>query len=285
MCWKKLKVFIRRMSHRKPRKQAEISLLIPFSSKDRIRRRNFKWLLQYWKHELPEAEIVIGKPKSKIFCKGEALNNAVSKSTGKVLVILDADAYLSGRVIRRCARRMLEELHYGNHLWYVPYRDLYRLTKDATEKVIESNPEHPYRFPSPPPRYDVEEGGYKSKYGARYGAMIMMFPRKAYELLGCFDERFRGWGGEDVALLRALDTLFGKHKTTRNDILHLWHPFLGEDYKSRRWDGQNSGGSNSKLAIEYHKASRHPSKMRELVEEGCIYTHCKQKNREFYGRP
>lgn len=276
---KKLKVFLLKLFVCKHKMHhPKISLLIPFSSKEQRRRINFKWLLEYWRNELPEAEIIIGKSHSKIFCKGEALNNAVKRSTGKVLVILDADAYLPGHVINHAANRILEEL--DNHLWYVPYRRLYRLTRLATDLILESDPSDPLRFPSPPPYDLIENTGHLSKYGHRYGAMIMMFPREAYETLGCFDERFKGWGGEDVALLRALDTLYGKHKTTKNDILHLWHPFIGKNYVTRQWEGQSSGSINSKLANEYHKATRHPHKMRELVDAGCRYN---KKHRNLFG--
>ena len=61
------------------RKPVKISLLIPFSTTDPNRKANFEWLLQYWKRELPDAEIVIGKCKSEIFCKGEALNDAARR--------------------------------------------------------------------------------------------------------------------------------------------------------------------------------------------------------------
>lgn len=251
------------------KEQPKISLLIPFSSNDPIRRRSFKWLLKYWRCELPEAEIIIGKSKSKVFCKGEALNNAVSKSTGKILVILDADAYISGGVINYCADMILKEL--DNHLWYVPYRYLYRLRKNITKLILESDPCDPVRLSYPPSPEFVEDSGNRVKYGHRYGAMIMMFPREAYETLGCFDERFKGWGGEDIALLRALDTLYGKHKTTDNEIFHLWHPFIGDSYRTRMWKNQKSGNVNSRLASKYNQATRRPTQMRELVDEGCKY--------------
>lgn len=231
--------------------------------------------MEYWKHELPDAEFIIGHSKSRVFCKGEALNDAFSRSTGKVILILDADAYMNGAVIERCADRILEEI--DNHLWYVPYRWLYRLDKEITEELIESDPLNPMPVPCcPPPSDIIDNHGHTSKYGHRYGAMAMMFPREAIELLGCFDERFKGWGGEDVALLRALDTLWGKHKTVNEPIFHLWHPYLGTGYKDRRWAGQKHGSVNSKLANEYHKATRHPSAMRALVDKGCKHKHKKK---------
>jgi N-terminal domain of galactosyltransferase len=273
---KKLKEFFLDIYFKKFNKkhQPKISLLIPFSSKNPIRKKVFKWLLKYWKHELPDAEIIIGRSKSKIFCKGEALNDAFERSNGKVLVIIDSDAYMSGDVIEYCADRILEELE--NHLWYVPYRRLFRLTKCATSLIINSDPKDPYKLPDPLPDDYIENQGDRQKYGHRYGAMIMIFPREALDAIGCFDERFVGWGGEDVALLRALDTLYGKHKTTNNDIYHLWHPFIGDTQKVRMWDGQKTANVNSNLANQYNRATRHPSKMKKIIEESIEYRKNKQ---------
>jgi hypothetical protein len=246
-----------------------MSLLIPFRSDNKDRQRAFQWVRRYWKRELPDAEIVIGRSRSKPFCKTEALNDAAAHARGRVLVVLDADTYMPGSILDRCADRILEEL--ANHLWYVPYRHLYRLNKAATQRVIESKPSDPLRFPSPPLPEDLDGDGMKSSYGHRYGAMVTIFPREALDVLGCFDERFKGWGGEDVALLRALDTLYGKHKTTQNDVLHLWHPVIGADYKSRAWTGQRGGKRNDELSNAYNRATRNPSQMRRLVDEGCAF--------------
>ncbi len=253
------------------KKRPKISILIPFSTTCPIRQKSFKWLLAYWRHELPHAEIIIGRSSSKIFCKGEALNDAARRATGKVFVILDADAYMYGSVLDRCADRIMEELSHGNHLWYVPYRHLYRLKKYISRLIIRSDPENPLRIPSPPPPEYIQGKKHENMYAHRYGAMVMVFPREAYDVIRCFDERFVGWGGEDVCLLRALDTLWGKHKTTNNDVLHIWHPFMGVDYVTKRWEGQDSGNANNKLSKKYHLASRHPSLMRKIVDDGYEY--------------
>jgi len=255
--------------------QPKISLLIPFTSKNKDRNASFNWLVRYWRNELPEAEIVVGTSKSRPFCKGEALNDAARKATGKVLVIIDADAYLDGVIIDTAANEILENI--DNHLWLVPYRRLYRLTKQITREILQSDPRDPMRVPDPPPEDWVQNQGHSQRYGHRYGAMIMMFPREALDVIGCFDERFKGWGGEDVALVRALDTLWGKHKSTDNSIFHLWHNVIGKDYRTRSWEGQKH--SNAKLAMRYHRASRKPSEMRELVKEACKFKRHKGKKK------
>lgn len=264
---KLLGFFLRFFFPEEQTKDPKISIIIPFSSSDPIRVANFKWLYKYWEKELPDSEIIIGTSSGEVFCKGEALNNAVRQSKGKVLVIMDADAYISGEVINYCADSILKFI--DNKLWYVPYRSLYRLKREISWEIINSSPSTPIRISSPPPKEYVESSGDSTKYGHRYGAMCMIFPREAYDTLGCFDERFKGWGGEDVALLRAIDTLYGKHHTVKGDILHLWHPYIGTTYQTRKWEGQDKINVNGKLSMAYHMATRLPSKMRKLVDEGC----------------
>jgi len=249
------------------RRRPKISIIIPFQSKDRIRKKHFRWLLQYYAHELPHAEIIIGKPGKGIFCKGQALNRAVRKSRGKILAVIDADAYLKGETIEFCANRILHEGRHGHNLWYVPYRNLSRLNKRATELIIQSDPHYPFRPPCPPPKSFIDTSGHSQMYGYRYCAMAAIFPRRAYDLIGGFDERFVGWGSEDIALMRTLDTLFGKHKTIKGCIYHLWHPFIGHNYMTRKWEGQGEGNVNARISNRYFRANRNPSLMWELITE------------------
>lgn len=212
---------------------------------------------------MPDAEIVVGRSRQRPFCKTEAFNNAAKASHGKVLVLLDADAYLPGRILERAAARILDEL--PGHLWFVPYRRLYRLSEETTREILASDPEDPYRPPDPCPPWMLEGDPRHASYGRRYGAMAIVIPRRAYDVLGGFDERFKGWGGEDAALLRALDVLWGKHKSINAAIYHLWHPKIGETYRERSWEGQKA--RNDALASRYHRASRSPKAMRKLVDE------------------
>lgn len=252
-------------------KRPKISLLIPFSTEDKARHKNFKWLLRYWKYELPDAEIIVGKSRSRIFCKGEALNDAFEKSTGKVLVVLDADAYLPGKIITHCADRILEEQKYGNNLWFVPYRLLYRLTRQITEMIVHSDPKNPLRLPIPPPDCYIENHGDIIHYGHMFGAMITIFPRKALDYIRCFDEHFVGWGGEDVSFLRMMDTLFGKHKTTNNPVFHLWHPYHGKTHRERTWDNQDTPNKYWRRTSQYRDAIGNIPKMGKLAQENWDY--------------
>lgn len=281
MFLKKLKRFLRKVSKMidiiwrvlknilkvDPRRRPLISIIVPFRADNPQREESFRWLRKFYDYWLPEAEIIVGFSRSHVFCKTEAFNNAVRRAKGKVIVLLDADAYIDPQVLRDCTHEILENME--DHLWFVPYKNLYRLTEEATQLVLDSDVKNPFTFTSPPdPKYIQEHD--KAMYGHRYGAMVMIMPREAIEALGCFDERFRGWGGEDVAILRALDTLYGKHKITPNDLLHMWHPRIGDTYQTRMWEGQEAQ-LNGELALRYHRATNKPTEMRTLVDEGCDY--------------
>jgi hypothetical protein len=104
--------------------------------------------------------------------------------------------------------------------------------------------------------------------------MIQIVPREALEIVGGWDPRFRGWGGEDHSAMRATDTLYWKHKTTRNQVLHLWHPMLSKTglsywvpWSKRIWENQPSAGSNGRLASRYSQAFGDIKKMKALVNE------------------
>jgi hypothetical protein len=253
-----------RSKYRKP----QISILMPFRADPRAPERVeiFNWVVQYWHNALPDAEIVIGRSKSKIFSKTEAVNNAARRAKGRIFIILDSDAYMRPEVLQDCADQIDRAEARGQHLWFIPYRHLYRLTKEAGRVVLDSDPLFPIQFPEPPLPSDILNQ-HGSMHGHRFGALVQMMSRKAFYMVGGMDPRFRGWGGEDVAFVRAMDTIYGPHKTTRNDILHIWHPTIGSNAKDRMWHGQDSMGENMKLTNRYNRATGDPAAMRKLVDE------------------
>jgi hypothetical protein len=97
--------------------------------------------------------------------------------------------------------------------------------------------------------------------------MIQIMPKEAFYLVGGMDPRFAGWGAEDVAMMRAVDTLYHPHKTTSNDVLHLWHPKIGASHDTRMWEGQSGPHANDRLANRYNKATGDPQVMRALTNE------------------
>ena len=250
-----------------------ISLLIPYKKHvDPRRDITLEWLKDYWKHELPGAELIVssdGSTHDQSFCKTRAVNRAAGRAKGDIFVILDADCYISGDVLIQCAERIRDARKLDQPLWYVPYRHFYRLNQDTSLYILMSDPSDPLRVKSPPDENMIVISTSKNEisHGHGYGALIQLLPREAFEMVGGMDERFNGWGGEDVSFMRAVDTLYGHHKTTKNDVYHLWHPTIGKTWERRMWPGQKTPGNNNELSNRYVQAINDRAKMRALINE------------------
>lgn len=253
--------------YRRKRKGHGISLLMPFKSDCKYRTDTYNWLTKYWAHELPGAELITGTDDHVPFSKTSAFNNARSQATGDILALIDADCYITPEVILSCAEAMRDHRENGRRLWYIPYRRFYRLNQVATNHLLTTDPANPLKFTSPPDTRDIDNTHEHSSQGHWWGAMIQLMPAEAYDMVGGCDPRFHGWGGEDVAFMRAIDTLYGKHKTTPNQVLHMWHPVIEAKYKLRNWPGQLSSTANTELANRYYGAFGDPRRMRRLVNE------------------
>lgn len=268
------------ISVRLKRRGHGISIIIPFRESRMYprQRENFKWLKKYWKKQLPGAQIIVGRDRCEdlSFSKSAAVNDGVSRATGDILVIVDADGYISIEAVLYCAKEIRRAREEDHRLWYVPYRHFYRLTEQASDRVLASSPCDPYLFPTPPCPEDIQSRlGSGEGRGHWFGALIQIVPREAFDRVGGWDERFRGWGGEDHSIMRATDTLYWRHKTLPGQVLHLWHPMFSDEgtgdwfpWSKRLWDDQEKAGNNFKLAARYSAANGDRERMQALVDEG-----------------
>ncbi len=249
------------------RRRAQISVLVPYRSDHALRSRTWHWLLAYWRHALPEAEFITGHNGETPFCKTAAVNDAFRRARGDVIVIMDADCYLDADVIRHCAREIRAARRADRPLWFIPYRRFYRLSRDAARRLLVSDPLNPLRFGDPPASADVEHV-WRNSSGHWWGALIQVMPREAFELAGGMDERFKGWGSEDISFMHAVDTLFSKHKTVDAPVYHLWHPSIGGKWMfTRQWADQPVPEMNDPLATRYTRSRGDRARMRRLLSE------------------
>lgn len=257
-----------------------ISIIIPFRKSKKYPRQaeNFEWVKRYWRCQLPGAEIIVGKDpkKHKTFSKSVAINCAVRKSHGDILVIVDADGYITPEAVLHCAHEIRRARLEGLKLWFVPYRQFYRLTEKASDKVINSDPCGSFQQTCPPDPGDVQNTQGSGR-GHWYGALIQIMPREAFDCFCGWDERFRGWGGEDHSAMRACDTMYWRHKTLPGCVFHLWHPMFGTEgmgtwveWNKRLWDNQDKtlrNNDNGRLAARYSMAHGNRERMWRLIQE------------------
>ena len=288
--WKKLLFHVHRILRTKGH---GVSILVPlhFSETDTQRIENWKWLEHYWKKSLPGAEIIIGNDKDAgeiPFSKSVAVNDAASRARGDVFIIVDADVYISVDSVLECVNEIRAARKRNQKLWFIPYRNLYRLTEEVSRAILNSTPGSFLKvsFPELSGFYTntgSHQGTPVSKIGHWYGAMIQIVPREGFYSTGGWDNRMRGWGGEDHAAMVAVDTLYGPHKTLPGQVLHLWHPVFVPAHiddstsKKRLWANQESSQNNDVLSGRYHWARGNPERMKKLVSEPRVLTVVKVK--------
>ena len=82
-------------------------------------------------------------------------------------------------------------------------------------------------------------------------------PRVAWEAIGGFDERFEGWGFEDMAF-QSMAVAYG-HERVEGDVYHFWHPRTsGLGTSSKGADGRYNAQAirNARLGRRYMVAVR-----------------------------
>lgn len=245
-----------------------ISILVPFRSDGTERHEIFSWLTAFYMHHLPEAQFVVGSDEGYPFSKTSAVNQAARAASGDVYVVLDADCLIDPKIIVEAAQNIRIARANDKRRWYVPYRYLWRLTREASAEVLELSPASDLRYDEFDSEEDVENCD-ESGVGHNFGALIQIMPREAFELVGGMEERCRGWGVDDVAFMMALDTLYTRHRTMDEDVFTLFHTPTGRRHH-RRWEGQDDEDPNGRLGERYSRANGDVERMRELVDEGFL---------------
>lgn len=264
-----------------------ISIIVPLHLSgigEDERARNWKWLEKYWRTNLPGAEIIVGEDPGAgagmPFSKSVAVNDAVEKAHGDILVVVDADVCVPVPSVMECVIEIRTARKKGYRLWFMPYRRVFRLSRAASTALIESGPKDGVWIDAPPHEGDFVNHG---KYGGVpavlvahwFGAMVQIMPREAFELVGGWDPRFRGWGGEDRAAMQAMDAVYWPHKTIPGYVLHIWHPDTSASAESlndptvtrRLWNGQDESMTNGALSVRYFRAEGNRDKMKKILGE------------------
>ena len=189
-----------------------ISFLIPWNSGDSYREQSFEYLFNFLLKEFPESEICVGEDDSEVFNRSKARNNAFEISTNNIICIIDADTIIPPESvfdgINICTK---------NSTWVIPYYNYFNLTREYSQRFMMSD--------SLPLEDELE---FDFKILSWAGALIL--DREMYHKVGGYDERFEGWGWEDVAFRVALDNKIGRHLRCGSYVAHLWHPRNDADF-------------------------------------------------------
>lgn len=188
----------------------KISILIPYKSDGEYRDRNLSWAKKRYEALMPNAELCIGTCDTEPFCKSLAVNNAAKLATRDIFIIADVDLTFD---LKQIAKAILE---LTSSIWIIPYTTLNYLTLEQTETLQQMKPSVAIG--------NINFTAYKERNCKFIYGGINIVPRKHFEKVGGFDERFKGWGYEDDAFQRSLDALCGPHKRIKTALWHMYHP-------------------------------------------------------------
>ena len=234
----------------------KLSILVPFRDADGTRTRAKDWILRRWAHFYPDAEIIVASDDGvDPFNKSLAVNNAAKQATGDIFAILDADSWVEERFVLTAIDHITKQ----RAPWVVPIRRNMRLRQDVSERIMAMDPTGP--LPRLAAR-DAENG-----VGPVVGFLWVM-PRAAFEAVGGYDERIRGWGGEDTSFTWAMDIINGRHRKLHGIAMCLWHERPRDASKFRIWPGQDRSHQEEKKQVvrAYNRALIAKDKRAAMLE-------------------
>lgn len=180
--------------------------------------------------------------------KGVAVDDGFARVETEGVIVADADCLVSCFDLGRATLVVA-----AGAPWAQPHSMVYRLHRKATGRVLAG---HVVPDGMAPARVLCE----RPPHPAPAGGGIVVLSRDAYRTVGGIDDRFVGWGGEDISFARALDTLVGPGVRFDGALWHLWHR------PQVRLRGNRACPANEELAGRYLAAVGDPVAMREVID-------------------
>jgi glycosyltransferase involved in cell wall biosynthesis len=188
-----------------------VAIIIPRDRLASDRSRIADRVMAHYRSHHQEWPIVVGYPRTSVWSKGEAIADALARTSADVIIIADADCIVDPIMLRASVMAVI-----NGAAWAMPHRMVYRADKAMTEQYLL---EHPDQVPTLPDRHSVARDPYEGFLGGG----IVVTRRVWYEAIGGIPKAFKGWGSEDQALATACLTLLGPCIRGDADLLHLYH--------------------------------------------------------------
>jgi hypothetical protein len=222
-----------------------VSVLIPYRGDGAHRDAAYAYVRAWWARQYPHWQVVDGACPDVPWVKALAVEDALTRAGGDVLVVADADVVCDG------AGPAVGAVQAGAP-WAMPHRGVYRLTEAATARVLAGGP-------LPDLRARLERGTVTEQYVGVMGGGMTVLTRAAYGRVP-LDPRFRGWSGEDLSHGVALTVTLGPPARLPFALWHLHHPPQPRETRAR-------GSAESWALWERYRAAATPMRMRALLDE------------------
>lgn len=181
-----------------------------------------------WEAMHPDLTIYEGHHDEGPFSRSAAINTAarLADADGRwdLAMVIDADVFLDPSQVTAALRRARDS---GRVTW--AFRRWRGLSEYATERLMRPDPvwerelfgDAGWLGWTPASPVDMDE--LVEKTNPISWSCAFVIPRAVWDDVGGFDERFRGWGWEDMAFRSVVRGLHGCERI-EGDVFHVWHP-------------------------------------------------------------
>jgi hypothetical protein len=192
-------------------------LLVPRRADNGHRDELWTWALRRWREILPDVEVFEGHHDEGPFSRSAAVNTAARLAGAwDVGVVIDADVFVKrSAVLAAIAGAAAGRVTWSHRRWR-------GISEDWTRRILADRVDLGAELETVDLDVLVERTNPVS-----WSCCVAM-PRSTFDALGGFDERFQGWGFEDMAFQSAVCGLFPWGRIEDADVYHLWHERSGE---------------------------------------------------------
>jgi hypothetical protein len=196
-------------------RRVKVVFLVPRRNDGGHRDALWAWCRRRWETLFPNVPIVEGHHDLGPFNRSAAINRAAREAGDwDYAIVIDSDIFIRKSQLEKALKTAAKT---GKVTW--AHRRWRGLHEDHTKRVI--NPRRPIIFG---PEVDNEDMDVLiERTNPISWSCCVVIPRKVWDDLGGFDERFVGWGMEDMAFKSLVTCLYGWERIS-GDVYHLYHP-------------------------------------------------------------
>lgn len=221
-----------------------VAVCVPRRSDGARRDEVWQWVRAWWGREHPTFRIIEGHHDHGPFNRSAAINAAAAQAVdADVILIVDSDSFAGADQVNAA----IDGLASGPSFW-LPYTQYHYLNRQMSDLVMDG-------FDG-----DWLPGVEFTMTGTC--SSVVVVTTDLFNEIGGFDERFEGWGFEDVAFSHAAQTFGSGLSRVDGGVWHLWHqPSPENNHQSPVWH------SNRELMLQYGNAAYDRAAMRALIDE------------------
>lgn len=170
------------------------------------------WCKARWEALFPEFPIFEGHHNDGPFNRSAAVNRAARLAGDwDQAIVIDADIFIRASSVRKAVATATKT---GKVTW--AHRRWRGVHQDWTNRIVNDKRDFG------PELAGTDMDIFVERTNPISWSCCIVIPRSVWDDMGGFDERFRGWGFEDMAFQSIVCGLYG-HERIEGDVYHLWH--------------------------------------------------------------